>query len=87
MPLRNRVTPFMNAISNGINGGWVSVKERTASPKLMFIKPRDSYTASRAACLYFKASRIQFTMEPTCTASTAQCTGIARGGKQGMNKQ
>lgn len=58
LPVRNRVMPFMTAVIKGVKIEWLSVKKRAVKPKLMFIRPKDSQTASKAASRCCNASKM-----------------------------
>lgn len=53
-----RVMPFMIAVRMDVSRLLLLLKKRTVKPKLMFMKPRDDHTASKAASLCCKASRM-----------------------------
>ena len=57
-PVMNKVMPFMIAIRIETGMELLFVKMSTVKAKLMFMRPRHSHTASRAASLCCIASRM-----------------------------
>ena len=71
IPTRNIVMPLMIAVIKGTKMPWLSLKKTAVKPKHMFIRPRINQTASKAASLYCKASRIYTTIAPTFNMAVA----------------
>lgn len=57
-PVMNKVMPFMIAMRTETRMELLFVKMSTVKAKLMFMRPRHSHTASRAASLCCIASRM-----------------------------